>query len=255
MAPAIPAIFEPMTTDARTMIGWMPTAPAISRGWRTFIVTNQPMPMMTRTGSTALGTISSATATGGTHETNGPKNGIACSTPASDRRDRRVRQAEHDVHDGGDEAEREAHDELGPEEAAERPGDARRAAGRRAGRPGRYQPEEERADVLAVDRDVDRQDHEDQDVAEHPDARNRDRLERPDQLVRPTAWRFSTIVGRLAHQVHLEAERASRSWSSVRRLVSWSWRFGASWMNCWIEVASDAEAWTRTASSTATIVR
>ena len=50
IAPEMPAIFEPMSTEPRTTIGWMPTAPDIRRGWRMFIVTNQPMPMMISVG-------------------------------------------------------------------------------------------------------------------------------------------------------------------------------------------------------------
>ena len=83
IAPAIPAILAPTTTDPRTTIGWIPTEPAISRGWRTFIVTNQPMPMMIATGSTGPSGMSIATSTGGIQDTNGPKNGIIWSTPAA----------------------------------------------------------------------------------------------------------------------------------------------------------------------------
>ena len=83
MAPAMPAILPPITTDARTTIGWMPTAPDISRGEMTFIVTNQAMPMTIRTGSATSGLSSSATATGGSQDTNGPKNGIIWSRPAA----------------------------------------------------------------------------------------------------------------------------------------------------------------------------
>ena len=72
-----------MTTDARTTIGWMPTEPDIRRGEMTFIVTNHAMPMTTRTGSATSGLSRSATATGGSHDTNGPKNGIICSRPAA----------------------------------------------------------------------------------------------------------------------------------------------------------------------------
>ncbi len=41
----------------------------------------------------------------------------------------------------------------------------------------------------------------------------------------------------------------------VSRFWSCSSNRGASWMNCPIEVASDADAWTTTASSRATIAR
>ena len=65
IAPAMPAIFEPMTTETSTTIGWMPTEPDISRGWRMFIVTNQPMPMRTSTGRRVRSGMSMAATTGG----------------------------------------------------------------------------------------------------------------------------------------------------------------------------------------------
>ena len=85
-----------MSTEPRTTIGWIPTAPCMSRGWRTFITTNQPMPIRMSAGSSAPGTKKSATTTGGAHATNGPKNGIAMSTPATTE----VRIAERQPEDG-----------------------------------------------------------------------------------------------------------------------------------------------------------
>ncbi len=61
----------------------MPTAPDISRGEMTFIVTNHARPITIRTGSATSGLSSRATATGGSHDTNGPKNGIIWSRPAA----------------------------------------------------------------------------------------------------------------------------------------------------------------------------
>ena len=46
---------DPTTTEPRTTMGWIPTAPAIRRGERMFIVTNHAMPMTMSTGTTALG--------------------------------------------------------------------------------------------------------------------------------------------------------------------------------------------------------
>ena len=60
----------------------MPTASAMTRGWTTFITTNQPIPMPTSAVSVASGRLTKATRTGGTQDTNGPKNGIAMRTPA-----------------------------------------------------------------------------------------------------------------------------------------------------------------------------
>src|SRR5664279_3252891 len=81
MAPGIPASLDPTITEPRTTTGWRPNASAIRRGWMTFISTNQPAIMMISTGSTALGTKKTATSTGGSHEMNGPKKGMAWSTP------------------------------------------------------------------------------------------------------------------------------------------------------------------------------
>src|SRR3954466_15557321 len=77
----MPATFDPMSTDPRTTIGWIPTACAMSRGWTTFMTRNQPTPIAIRAGSVASGFTRMATSTGGTHDTNGPKNGIAMSRP------------------------------------------------------------------------------------------------------------------------------------------------------------------------------
>ena len=81
MAPGMPAIFEPIITEPRTATGWSPTASDISRGWTMFMSTNQPTTMMAMTGRAASGLKKIATRTGGVHEMNGPKNGMACSIP------------------------------------------------------------------------------------------------------------------------------------------------------------------------------
>ena len=44
IAPGMPAILTPTSTEPRTTIGWMPTR-CMSRGWRMFMTTNQPTPM------------------------------------------------------------------------------------------------------------------------------------------------------------------------------------------------------------------
>src|SRR6185369_13237013 len=46
IAPGIPAILEPMRTDPRTTIGWIPTAPCMIRGCRTFMTSSHPTPMI-----------------------------------------------------------------------------------------------------------------------------------------------------------------------------------------------------------------
>ena len=53
---------------------------AMSRGWRMFMTTNQPTPRI-RVGRIGLGSVNTATMTGGAQDTNGPKNGIAISSP------------------------------------------------------------------------------------------------------------------------------------------------------------------------------
>ena len=49
-----PAIRLPIRTEPRTTIGWMPTAPCMIRGWRTFITTSQPAPIRITAGSDRL---------------------------------------------------------------------------------------------------------------------------------------------------------------------------------------------------------
>ena len=73
----------PMRTEPRTTIGWMPTAPCMIRGCMMFMTTNQPTAIRAMVGSSASGWKSSATITGGAQATNGPKNGIAMSSPAA----------------------------------------------------------------------------------------------------------------------------------------------------------------------------
>ena len=55
IAPGMPAIRPPMRTEPRTTIGWMPTAPCMIRGWRTFITTNQPTPIRMIVGHDGVG--------------------------------------------------------------------------------------------------------------------------------------------------------------------------------------------------------
>ena len=62
-------------------MGWIPTAPDMSRGCSTFMVRSQPTAITTSTGSTISGLKSSATSTGGTQDMNGPKNGTAWRSP------------------------------------------------------------------------------------------------------------------------------------------------------------------------------
>ena len=82
IAPGTPATLDPISTLAKTTTGGMPTASAMTRGWTTFITTNQPIPIPTSAAGVAFGRLTKATSTGGTHATKGPKNGIAIRTPA-----------------------------------------------------------------------------------------------------------------------------------------------------------------------------
>ena len=68
-------------TEPSTTAGWMPTASPMTRGWMMFMTTNQPAIMRASVGRSASGLVRRATATGGAHEMNGPKNGIACRMP------------------------------------------------------------------------------------------------------------------------------------------------------------------------------
>ena len=43
----------PISTEPRTTIGWMPTAPCMIRGWSTFMTTSQPAPIRMSAGSAA----------------------------------------------------------------------------------------------------------------------------------------------------------------------------------------------------------
>ena len=187
IAPAMPAILPPMTTEARTTIGWMPTAPDIIRGEMTFIVTNHAMPITISTGRTALGSNRSATATGGIQDTNGPKNGIAWSRPAAT-----VVSAAYSspntmltiAVNTPNTTPMTSWPRRNPPNDFETLVWSRRASVTKPGGTSRYR---KATIAAAVDRDVDRQDHEQQHVAEHADARERERLQRPDELRAPTS--------------------------------------------------------------------
>ena len=74
------------------------------------------------------------------------------------------------------------------------------------------------------------------------------RLERPDELRRPTCCRFATICGAWLTRSTWNPSAASCDpgrW--VSRFVSWSSNSGASWMNWLIDEARVADAWTRIA--------
>ena len=206
IAPAMPAILPPMTTDARTTIGWMPTEPANSRGEMMFIVTNQAMPIRIRTGTTGPLGISSVTSTGGSHDTNGPKNGTIWSRPAET-----VVMAAYGSPNTALTTSVNA--------AKKRPMITWPRRNPPNDRPTltwstriwgtyrrRHQAVDERQDVVPVQRDVDRQDHQQQDVAQDADARDRDgpqRLHEP----RRELLEVGHDLGRLPDQVDGEPER------------------------------------------------
>jgi hypothetical protein len=123
-----------------------------------------------------------------------------------DGREGRVRQPEHDVDQRRERAEHQAHDQLAAQEPAERAPDRDLQHPRLGHERRRNEPVQEREDVLAVERDVDRQDHEQQHVADHADAREGDRLERPHELPRPVL-QVGDDRGDLAHEVHRQPER------------------------------------------------
>ena len=119
-----PAIRPPMRTEPRTTIGWMPTAPCMIRGWRTFMTTNQPAPIRISAGSADSGWRTRATTTGGAHETNGPKNGIIWSSRRAPRSGRPAAGREQVRAERDQEVDR-AHQGLAAQEAAERARDRR----------------------------------------------------------------------------------------------------------------------------------
>ena len=151
IAPGMPAIRPPMRTEPRTTIGWMPTAPCMIRGWRTFMTTNQPAPIRMSAGRTASGWRTRATMTGGAQDTNGPKNGIIWSSPAATEVRAASGRPSASVGAERDQEVDEAHQRLAAQEAAERARDrrleqarllrvrsaARSGTGRRARRRGR----------------------------------------------------------------------------------------------------------------------
>ena len=83
MAPGMPAMRNPISTDPSTTTGWIPTVSRMIRGWRMFITTNQPTTIATNVGPTTSGLNTRAARIGGVQARNGPKNGMAIRTPAT----------------------------------------------------------------------------------------------------------------------------------------------------------------------------
>ena len=100
----------------------MPTRSCISRGWRTFMTMNQPIAHEDRGPAAQRSRLEQdRDETGGSpRRRTARRTGSSCSRPAAARRDRHVRQAEHEAHDGRDRAEDDAEDRLAAQEAAER---------------------------------------------------------------------------------------------------------------------------------------
>ena len=162
--------------------------------------------MMIATGIAADGLNSSATTTGGTHDTNGPKNGMACSMPAATV----VRAAYSSPNTMFTTAViRPIARPMIPWPRMNPPNDrATLVWSSRASvtNPGGTRRNRKVVMASRSDGDVDRQDHEDQDVAEDADARDRQRLERPDELA-AHCWRFVDDHGRLVSRGRRQAER------------------------------------------------
>ena len=187
IAPGMPAIRSPMRTEPRTTIGWIPTASCMSRGWRTFMTTNQPMPMRMIAGTSAPG-----------HEEQGDDDRRRPGDERAEERDRhedarrrrgedRERQAEDRARRRGRPRSRRCRWSAWPRRKPpnERPTDDLQEA-RLLGVGRRDEAEQERQDLVAVDDHVDRQEEDDQQRAERADAGDRDLLERPDQRRRRT---------------------------------------------------------------------
>jgi hypothetical protein len=90
--PGMPAMREPMSTEPRTTIGWMPTAPCMIRGCRTFMTTQPADAHDHERRQEGLGWRTAPRGPVVPTTMNGPKNGIAMSTPAAT--DRQCGQAE-----------------------------------------------------------------------------------------------------------------------------------------------------------------
>ena len=146
--------------------------------------------------------------TGGAHDTNGPKNGIACRTPAAaDVRTASGRPSSRFVRERDQEVD-DAHERLAAQEAAERARDARLSRRASSAYAGRDEPEQEGQDLVAVDDHVDRQEEHDQQRAE----RRRGSRPRSAGAARPAAPAISSRLPRtrlgLGHEVDLvEPER------------------------------------------------
>ena len=251
ITPAMPATFEPMRTEPRTTIGWMPTAPCMIRGWSTFIAMNQPMPMIRAVGSSASGWNTSATRTGGTHDTNGPKNGIAIRTPA----------VVADSTANGSPNSRcgvratKKYDSPMIAWPRRKPPNEREVAvcsTRLLGVRRRNQPEQEGPDLGAVEDHPDRQEERDEQRAEDADAGDGQLLQLPDELAGEHVQVRQHEVGLLL-QVDLGvAERREPLLVGPHELRQLARMAGISRMNWSIEDASAAEAATRIASPTTT---
>jgi hypothetical protein len=186
MAPGMPASLLPIMTEPRTTTGWSPTASAMSRGWMMFISTNQPMTMMTRTGSAASGLKKTATSTGGAHEMNGPEERDRLQDARRGGRDRHVRHAEEQARGHRDEPVDDSPSSAWPsQEAAERAGDAvlEELGFVRVG--GRDEAEEEAGDPIPIDGHVQRQEEDEEQVAEDAEAGDGDVAERLGQVEAP----------------------------------------------------------------------
>ena len=124
-----------------------------------------------------------ATMTGGAHDRNGPKNGIAWRTPADDRRQRGERQAEQQVRRRARSRKYTTPISAWPRRNPPNERDDRRLEQPRLLRVGRRdEPEQERQDLVAVDDHVDRQEEHDQHRPDRAEAGDGDRLERLDEL-------------------------------------------------------------------------
>ena len=181
IAPGMPAIREPIRTEPRTTIGWMPTAPCMIRGWRTFMTTIQPAAIRMSVGTRALGLEDERHDDRRRPREERPEERDRLEDPAATEVSAASGRPRSEVRRQRDQEVDDAHQRLAAQEAAERARHRRLEQARllRVGR--RDEPEQEGHDLVAVDDHVDRQEEDDQHRADDAQARHRDLLERLDQ--------------------------------------------------------------------------
>ena len=188
IAPGMPAIRPPMRTEPRTTIGWIPTAPCMIRGCRTFITTSQPAPIRMIVGTSVLGLQDESHDDRRRPRHERPEERDHLEQAGGDRGQRRKGQAQQQVGAERDQEVDDAHQRLAAQEAAERARDGCLQETRLLRIRRRHDPEQEGQDGVAVEDHVDRQEEHDQQRPHDAEAGDRDLLERA-RRARPRSCR------------------------------------------------------------------